>query len=649
MATVLVRRLSRFVLAACLSLVLLASAALSPATYAQDASATVGLDGIGAEYHDMLDLFYRPVDPHDLLQAGWSALAADASRRGAAQPDPLPDLPADPDDALSAFSTAYSAYLSSTSLPASAAATDVETGMADSVHEQHTHFLSPGIMRAFLSTVSGGQSSTGLGIKLGGDPPGLITDVAPGGPADSGGLQPGDVIVSVDGKDVSHADAATLSSTLAGSADSSLQVTFDRGNGLQTTSVTRGPYYFPPLEASVLPGGIGYLKLSDFVISGTQLPDGTEILADLDQRLDDFDAQGAQGLILDLRNNGGGSVQTADEILGRFLPDNVRSVRESDQRGHLTFELAGGRTHARQLPMVVLINGGSASASEITASALRAAHRALLVGQRTAGAVASSELLPLPGGAGLQVAVAAAATADTNMTLDGVGITPDVSASQSRTLDDYRSGHDPQIDAAIGALASAPAPPAVSGPPPLITSDTLDQLLGGALLTGPDIPTNDRLTTTQQWQRLDYTHPNELIDQNGGAPDPIALQQTLEARGYQGSVVASYGGTPGDLPSVGINLDLYATADGAHAATVTNDLPQIQSVIDAPVQLGDETVAYQGEWLATGSTAVVWRRGRVVFTVTYSDVPGNERPDTLVAISQMVDSRARQMSVPYLP
>lgn len=646
MATDFVKRLSRPLLALILSLSLLATSALSLAAYAQD---TGGFDGIAAEYHYMLDLFYRPLEPRDLLQAGWSALATDASRRGIASPGALPDLPDDPDAALAAFQAAYSAYLASSSFPAAAAAIDVQTAMADSVHEQHTHYLSPGIMRAFLSTVSGGQQSVGLGVRLGADPPGLVTEVAPGGPADTAGIQSGDVIIAADGKDLSHSDTPGLAAALAGSQGSSVQLTIDRGKGPQVVNVTRGSYYFPPLEASMLSGGVGYLKLSDFVISGTTLPDGSEVLAQLDQHLDDLDAQGAQSLILDLRNNGGGSVQTADEILGRFLPESARSVRESDERGHLTYELASGRTHPRQLPMVVLINGGSASASEITAAALREAQRALVVGQRTAGAVASSELLPLPGGGGLQVAVAAAATADGNQTLDGVGITPDITTPQSRTLDDYRSGRDPQIDAAINALASAPVPPVANTSPPAVSSSDLDQLLAGALPDSQQLPTNDRLTTTQRWQRLDYVHPNELIDQNGGAPDPLALQQTIKSRGYQGSVTAAYGSTPGNLPTIGVNVDLYATAEGAHAATVTNDLPQIQVQIDTPTQMGDETVAYRGTWLATGSTALVWRRGRAVFSVTYSDVPGFERPDTLLAVGQMVDSRAQQLSVPSLP
>ena len=625
------------------SLLLLASS-LAPAAHAQDGS---GLDGVQAAYHDLLDLFYKPLDPPELLRAGWTTLGADAERRGAKAPGPLPDLPSDADAALAVFSGAYSSYVANlpTSFTAAMAAADVEGGMADSLHEQHTHYLPPAVMQRFLSTVGGGQQSIGLGIRLGGDPPGLITDVAPGGPAATAGLQAGDVLLSADGKDLSSTDTPSLAAALTGPQGSTVDLSIDRGNGPQSFTVTRGPYYFPPLDSRVLPDGVGYLRLADFVISGTSLPNGTELLADLDRRLDDFDAQGVQSLILDLRNNGGGSLQTTDELLGRFLPDTARSVHELDQRGHETFELAGGRLHARQLPMAVLINGGSASASEVTAAALHDAHRAILVGQKTAGAVASSELLPLPGGGGIQIAVAAA-TAQSGAELDGVGVTPDVTTPQSRTLADYRSGRDPQLDAAVAALAKAPTPPSSTPVVPPMSPAELDRLLEAALPVSGEMSTNDRFKETNRWQRLDYIHPNELIDQNGGAPDPIALQQAMRARGYVGSVFASYGTTPGDLPTVSVNADLYATADGAHTAASTNDLPALQVPIDSPAQAGDEIVAYRGAWLATGATLITWRRGRVVFTVTYADVPGFDRLDTVAAITQQVDARAQQLTIP---
>jgi len=205
---------------------------------------------------------------------------------------------------------------------------------------------------------------------------------------------------------------------------------------------------------------------------------------------------------------------------------------------------------------------------------------------------------------------------------------------------------DPQLDVAVSALANAPAPPSVTAVSPTISSAELDRLLEGALPAPVDVPTNDRLTATNRWQRMDFIHPNELVDQNGGAPDPVALQRALRARGYLGSVFATYGGTPGDLPAVSVDVDLYATADGAHTAVSTNDLPGLQQSIDAPAQIGDETVAYRGAWLAAGSTLVAWRRGRVVLTVTYSDVPGLDRPDTVAAIVQMVDARAQQLTIP---
>jgi hypothetical protein len=294
----------------------------------------------------------------------------------------------------------------------------------------------------------------------------------------------------------------------------------------------------------------------------------------------------------------------------------------------------------------VLINGGSASASEVTAVALRDAHRAVLVGQRSAGAVASSELLPLPGGGGLQIAVAAATAAESGADLDGVGVTPDVLIGQTRTLADYRSGRDPQLETAIAALANAPPPPVIAVPPTAISSGDLDRLLDGVLPANGEVSTNERLVLANRWQRLDFLHPNELIDQNGGAADPVALQKTIRSRGYVGSVLASYGSSPGDLPSVTVNADLYSTSEGAHSATSTNDLTQLLQPIDSPVQTGDETMAYRGAWIATGSTQITWRRGRLVMSVTYSDVPGFERLDTLAAITQMVDARAQQLTLP---
>src|SRR5437879_535030 len=124
--------IARSVLAVLFSLSLLASSIAPATSHAQDAS---GIDGIHAAYSDLLDLFYRPLNPRDLLTAGWAALRTDAERRGVAAPEPLPVLPANADLAFDAFADAYANYLATLppSLPASTAAADVQSGMADSL------------------------------------------------------------------------------------------------------------------------------------------------------------------------------------------------------------------------------------------------------------------------------------------------------------------------------------------------------------------------------------------------------------------------------------------------------------------------------------------------------------------------------------
>src|SRR5207244_2106099 len=111
----------------------------------------------------------------------------------------------------------------------------------------------------------GGQQSLGLGIKLGSDPPGLVTEVAPDSPAAKAGLQPGDLIVGADGKDLTRADTSSLAASLTGAAGTTVSLSIERGSGPRTIDVTRGAYYFPPLDSRLLEGGVGYLRLTDFV------------------------------------------------------------------------------------------------------------------------------------------------------------------------------------------------------------------------------------------------------------------------------------------------------------------------------------------------------------------------------------------------
>ena len=102
-------------------------------------------------------------------------------------------------------------------------------------------------------------------------------------------------------------------------------------------------------------------------------------------------------------------------------------------------------------------------------------------------------------------------------------------------------------------------------------------------------------------------------------------------------------------PGVDVIIDLYETAAGAAAALASNDFPDIQVPATPPVELGDGTVAYRGAWLDLGEFSVSWRRGNVVFTVNYYDVPGYERPDTLAAVARLVDEAFVQDPVELAP
>ena len=611
------------------------------------ASNVAGLDIVQSAYDDLLSFFYRPLDPGALLDTGWNALSRDLQESGAPAPS-LGSLPAGQAAAFAAFASAYDGALAQAPAgrTATAVAYDVAGAMASGVGDDHTNFLPPGAYQSLILSLGGAQAPIGAGIRLAPGDAQLVTAVAPGGPADEAGIVPGDRIVEVNGAEVTSGGPQALNQTFGAPAGTVISVTVDRGGRPLDVMLTIGSYYFPALESRLLPGGAGYIRLDRFVSPGLILPDGTEILSDLDRRLNDLEAQGAQGLILDLRDNGGGDLSTAEGLLGRFLPESTLATRAFDERGNQSYDLVSGLMRRVQLPMVVLVNGRSASASEVTASTLRDAGRAVLVGERTAGALAEAQLVALPEGAGMEIAEAEAESAQTGTRIDRVGVPVDIEAADTRTAADYAAGSDPQLAAAVAALAHAPQPPGFDSTPTDLTASDLEAEFGRLLPDPSQIPTNDRLTQVAATNHLDFTHPNEWIDANGGAIDPIALQTLARARGYRGSVLQVYGLGPELQPSVQISIDVYASVSGATQAVEANDFSESQVAVASPVQLGDETVAYRGVWTGLGADSISWRHGDLVFSVGYADVPGEARPDTLAALADVVDALYQQQMLP---
>lgn len=289
--------------------------------------------------------------------------------------------------------------------------------------------------------------------------------------------------------------------------------------------------------------------------------------------------------------------------------------------------------------MVVLVNGNSASASEVTASTLREADRALIVGSDTAGVLATAQVLPLPDGSALQVALAEVRTARSGMVIDKAGFPVDIEVSGVRSAEDYRTGRDPQLEAAVQALDRAPRPPARQTRHTEVSAGALRMALSRFMPAPDEIPLNPRLTRAALLGERGFTHPNQFINYVGPARDPLAAQRELRDLGYRGSYVQEYGVDLLVPPGVVVQADLFATAEGARGALQSEAFADLYERIPAPLKLGEATAAYRGIWMNQGAYVVQWVRGAVVFSVTYYDVPGMATIDPVLDVARLVDGR----------
>ena len=260
----------------------------------------------------------------------------------------------------------------------------------------------------------------------------VVADVRRGSPPERAGLAPGDFLRDMT---LAHRSGgcphATMTITNPGQAPRAL--------AFEVEDRERPP----PRQRIDLPSGVRVLRFDIF--------DRTS----LDWLSDNLSDAPRSGLVLDLRSNGGGKVWIERKIAGLFLPEGV-VVARNVTRGRERLEKAQSVASRYQGPLIVLIGPATASAAEVTASALRRQGRAVLIGSQTAGAVLMSRTFPLSGGGRVQVAVADVLTADSQR-LEGVGVKPDLAVRQ--TLEAVRAGRDLPLEAAVQALLEGRARP----------------------------------------------------------------------------------------------------------------------------------------------------------------------------------------------
>ncbi|HRQ11320.1 MAG: S41 family peptidase [Trueperaceae bacterium] len=249
-----------------------------------------------------------------------------------------------------------------------------------------------------------------------------ILTVYAGGPASKAGVQRGDIFVSVDGVDVSEMSTSEVADLVRGPRGTTVTLVMERPgtDGQLTFNIQRATIQIVSVSSTMLPNDVGYLALSSF--NNQQLQEQTI------EHLDDLIAQGATSLVLDLRDNSGGLLNQAILIADDFLSEGDIVFQRS--RG-VTKRLATADPKAYDLPMVVLVNENSASASEIVAGALQDNHRALVVGEQTFGKGVAQSVLSLSDGGQFRYVSFEWLTPDRRSIADR-GITPDVNAPDTR-------------------------------------------------------------------------------------------------------------------------------------------------------------------------------------------------------------------------
>jgi carboxyl-terminal processing protease len=313
-------------------------------------------------------------------------------------------------------------------------------GMMDSLGDPHSGYMSP-VEYSDAQAPLEGYSGIGAWVNTEGEYL-TITEPITGSPAEAAGLKTGDQIIAIDGVDMTGTLAELARQKVLGPAGTQVILTIRR-EGVEEpfdVPITRAQIIIPSTESEMLDNNIAYVRLNSF--SNTS---GDDVRAALQELL----AQNPKGLILDLRFNGGGYLDQAISVGSEFLPDGVVAYEEYGDGTRQTFT-ASGDGLATQIPMVVLVNEWSASASEVVAGALQDRGRAQLVGTTTYGKGTAQNWIALPDNEGaIRVTIARWLTPN-QRNVTGVGLTPDVSVEIPEA--DVQAGVDTQLNKAIELL-----------------------------------------------------------------------------------------------------------------------------------------------------------------------------------------------------
>jgi carboxyl-terminal processing protease len=314
-------------------------------------------------------------------------------------------------------------------------------GMMDALGDEQTFYMEPQVYENETSSLQGQYEGIGAYVDTDGD---YLTIVSPieGSPAEQAGLLPGDKVIAIDGTDMTGTPPEEARQKVLGPEGTKVTLTVARDGEAQPLefTITRAQIKIRSAEGKMLEGGVAYIDINTF---------GEKTTQELRATLDDLLKQNPRGIIIDLRNNPGGYLSTAVEVSSEFIDKGVIMYEEYGD-GHRDTHNALGNGQATEIPLVVLINEGSASASEILAGALQDYERATLVGVKSYGKGSVQNWVPLSNNQGAaRVTIARWLTPDERQ-INHLGLMPDVVVEM--TPEDFEAGRDPQLDAAVETL-----------------------------------------------------------------------------------------------------------------------------------------------------------------------------------------------------
>ena len=337
-------------------------------------------------------------------------------------------------------------------------------GMMDALGDEQTFYMDPKLYANETQSLQGEYEGIGAYVDLDGEYLTIVSPIA-GSPAELAGLHPGDKVIAIDGVDMTGTPPEEVRSKVLGPEGSRVTLTVRREGEPEPLEfvITRARITIHSAEGKMLESGIGYLDINTF---------GDRTTQELRGALENLMKQNPKGLVIDLRNNPGGYLNTAIEVSSEFIDEGV-IMYEQYGDGRRDEYTALGNGQATDIPIVVLINEGSASASEILAGALQDYGRATLVGVKSYGKGSVQNWQPLSNNQGAARVTIAKWLTPKERAIDHVGLTPDVLVEM--TPEDFTAGRDPQLDTAVETLMAIINGEAIptSMPTPVLTATPL--------------------------------------------------------------------------------------------------------------------------------------------------------------------------------